>query len=295
MILPARLSTLAVAALLACGLSGAGMRMAGAGEPSQVVRPSAGYVIPNLWDPRHRLERPGLGGLGTVRFVASVDAPPLGFLGRWQTPTGFAVELARALCAELGLTCTIQARSADLLLAALDERQADVALAGPVVTPALRAGYDVSDLYLTRPARFAARHTNTPPVPDAARISGRRIGVEDHSAHASYLRAFFASADIRPYTSLTAARAALAAGDLDLLFADAQALAMWFHEEGAGGCCGFVGGPYIDSAFFGEGHGLVIRRGNPRLRRAFDYGIQRLYENGTYAELYLRWFPVSLY
>ncbi|MDO9426513.1 MAG: ABC transporter substrate-binding protein, partial [Methylobacterium sp.] len=45
--------------------------------------------------------------------------------------------------------------------------------------------------------------------------------------------------------------------------------------------------------YFGEGIGLVTRREDTALSRALDEGLQRLWDEGKYAELYLRFFPVS--
>ena len=54
-----------------------------------------------------------------------------------------------------------------------------------------------------------------------------------------------------------------------------------------------TGGPYLESRFFGEGIGFVVRREDENLRRAFDFALQRLWDEGKYAELYLRFFPIS--
>ena len=52
-------------------------------------------------------------------------------------------------------------------------------------------------------------------------------------------------------------------------------------------------GPYLESRFFGEGIGLLVRKDDEVLRRTLDYGLQQLWDEGKYAEIYLRFFPVS--
>ena len=42
-----------------------------------------------------------------------------------------------------------------------------------------------------------------------------------------------------------------------------------------------------------EGIGFIVRKDDELLRRAFDHALQRLWDEGKYAELYLRFFPVS--
>jgi polar amino acid transport system substrate-binding protein len=49
----------------------------------------------------------------------------------------------------------------------------------------------------------------------------------------------------------------------------------------------------LESRFFGEGIGLLTRKDDDVLRRTLDYGLQQLWDDGKYAEIYLRFFPVS--
>src|SRR5438128_227146 len=74
----------------------------------------AGAVtIPNFWDPKRRVERPAAGAVQAIRFVTTDDFPPFNFLDADGHLTGFNVDLARAICTELAIRCTIQARPFD--------------------------------------------------------------------------------------------------------------------------------------------------------------------------------------
>ena len=66
--------------------------------------------FPNFWDPKRRVERPPAGAVPAIRFVTTDDFPPFNFLDADGRLTGFNVDLARAICAELDIRCTIQAR-----------------------------------------------------------------------------------------------------------------------------------------------------------------------------------------
>ncbi len=79
--------------------------------------PSESVRIPNFWNPRargERIEAPQTGR--AVRFLTDDEFPPLHFAGPDGAPTGFAVELARAVCERLAIPCTVQARRFDTLL-----------------------------------------------------------------------------------------------------------------------------------------------------------------------------------
>jgi polar amino acid transport system substrate-binding protein len=250
-------------------------------------------AIPNFWDPRASQDRPELSGSRTVRFLTDDEFPPLHFAGPDGNLTGFSVELARAACERLAIACTIQARRFDTLLDALGGGQGDVVAAAVPITADLRKRFTVTLPYFRTPARFAARKDRDQPAPDPKTIQGRTVAVVGETAHEAYLKAFFPGAAVRSVPDLTAAEAALRSGEVDFVFADGLGLALWIGGTEAGGCCGFAGGPYLESRFFGEGVGFVFRPEDEVLRRAFDYALHRLWDEGKYAEIYLRFFPVS--
>jgi polar amino acid transport system substrate-binding protein len=252
-----------------------------------------GVTIPNFWDPKAQLDRPEIPATRTIRFLVDDDFPPLHFPGLDGNPTGLSVELARAACERLSLTCTVQVRRFDMLLDALNDRQGDVVAAAISVTADLRRRFAVTAPYFKFPARFAVRKDRNQPAPEARAPQGKAIGVVGGTAHEAFAKAFMAGGTLKPYPELAAAQAALKAGEIDYLFADGLGLALWIGGEDAGGCCDFSGGPYLESRFFGEGIGFITRTEDEPLRRALDFALQQLWKEGKYAELYLRFFPIS--
>ena len=115
------------------------------------------------------------------------------------------------------------------------------------------------------------------------------------SAHEAYLKAFFPKAAPATFDTIEGARAALRRGEADLAFGDGLTLAVWLAGAEGAACCAFAGGPYTESRFFGEGVGIALRKEDAALRRALDHALHRLAETGRYAEIYLRYFPVSFY
>jgi polar amino acid transport system substrate-binding protein len=252
-----------------------------------------GVAIPNFWDPRGRQERPDLTGLRTVRFLTEDEFPPLHFAGPDGSPTGFSVELARAACERLAITCTIQARRFNTLLDSLAEGRGDVVTAAIPMTADLRRRFSVTGPYFRTPARFAAVRQRNLPEASARSLDGRAVAVVGGTAHEAYLTTFFPRVTSRSFPNLAAATAALRRGEADYVFADGLGLALWIGGADAADCCTLTGGPYLESRFFGEGIAFIMRRDDETLRRAFNYALQRLWDDGKYAELYLRFFPVS--
>jgi polar amino acid transport system substrate-binding protein len=250
-------------------------------------------TIPNFWNPRARLERPEPPqATRAVRFLTDDEYPPLHFAGPDGNPTGFAVELARAACEKLGLTCTVQVRRFDTLLDALKANQGDVVAAAVPLTASLRTDHRATRPYFRWPARFAVRSDKGLPAPDPKVLAEQAVGVVSGTAHEAYLRTFF-HVTPKTYPDLATAEAALRRGEIAYLFGDGLALALWIGGTDAGGCCAFSGGDYLENRYFGEGIGFVTRKEDEVLARALDDALQRLWDEGKYAELYLRFFPVS--
>ena len=250
---------------------------------------------PSFWDPGLHLERPDLSALRAIRFLTADDYPPLDFALDDGTLAGFNVEIARAICEELHIGCTIQARRWDTLVDALETGKGDAVIASLAGGEAARAQIDFTQPYYQTPARFAAPKGS--PLADAtpATLAGKTVGVVAGSAHQSYLAAFFPGAILKPYPSFAALRDALKAGAVDAAFADGLTLAVWLAGQDSGDCCAFKGGPYAESRYFGEGVGIAVRKEDVNLRRAMDWALARLAAKGVYAEIYLKYFPIGFY
>src|ERR1700736_2879617 len=93
------------------------------------VPAGGGVFVPGFWDPHHRPAKPDLTRLRSLRFLTEDDYPPFHFALPDGTLSGFDVDLARAICEELKITCTIQARRFDTLIDALNADQGDALMA----------------------------------------------------------------------------------------------------------------------------------------------------------------------
>src|SRR5436190_22563658 len=108
------------------------------GAAAQVPPADAGVKVPGFWDPRRRPERPDLSRVSVIRFLTEVDYPPFNFAGPDGNPQGFNVDLARLMCEELKVGCTIQMRRFETLIAALNENRGEAAIASLAATAEAR-------------------------------------------------------------------------------------------------------------------------------------------------------------
>ena len=136
---------------------------------------AAPQAVPGFWDPRRRPDRPDLSRITVIRFLTETDYPPFNFTGPDGNPAGFNVDLARSLCDEIKVTCTIQMRRFETLVDAIASNRGDAIIASLAVTPQLRTRRRFHRSLLPRAGalRVAARRRDDRGAP---RISRRQEG-----------------------------------------------------------------------------------------------------------------------
>lgn len=249
--------------------------------------------VPQFWDVKRKLDRPDLGTIRQIRFLTENDYPPFHFIGPDGQLTGFEVDLARAVCEQLQVSCTIQPIRWDGLAAALRTGQGDAIIASMRISAETRQTFAFTAAYFRSPARFLTKVSDPPFEPSLANLTGRKVAVVAGSAHEAYLKAFFHGVELVRTPHQTAALDAMRAGEVTAAFVDGTTGAFWLNGETSGGCCQFAGGPYSEPRFFGEGAGIALRPDNTTMRQAIDWALHRLALDGRYAMLYLKYFPVS--
>ncbi len=249
-------------------------------------------ALPYHIDPSAREIVPNLSAIPSIRFLTTADFPPFNYRDADGQLIGFNIDLARSICEELEIACTIQAWPWDQAARALADNQGDALIAGLAITPENGMRFDFSSIYLALPGRFvvplALSESFEPQV-----LAGRRVGVRRGSSHAEFIRRYLPEAEPVEYESEPAALDALEAGEIDGWFGDALRASFWLNEHLT--CCDFAGEPYFRPDLFGEGFAVALPAGHDLVRQAIDYALVRLKRNGIYDEIYLRWFPVSFY
>src|SRR6187401_2171784 len=176
-------------------------------SPPPAVAGSA--AIPGFWDPRRRPERPDMSRISLIRFITEVDYPPFNYSGPDGNPAGLNVDLARMICEEVKIACTVQMRRFDTLLPSLADNRGDAVMASIAVTPEARKLADFSDPYYRTPARFVARRDLALNDVRPELLEGKKVAVAAGTAHEAFLKALFTEVDARRYDTAALAREAL--------------------------------------------------------------------------------------
>jgi len=231
----------------------------------------------------------------SLRFLTEGDYPPFNYYDEEGILTGFNVDIARALCLEVQVSCDIQVRPWEALVPALGRAEADAVIASIAITPQALAKLDFSDRYYYMAARFIGRVSTAKLDVTPEGLEGKQVAVVKGSAHEAFLKAFFRDCRITAFETATLAREAVKDGKVELAFDDGTSLAFWLEGTQSSKCCEFKGGAYVEPKYFGDGVAIAVRKGDRQLQRLLNTGLDRLRASGRYEELFLRYFPVKVY
>jgi polar amino acid transport system substrate-binding protein len=253
---------------------------------------SYGQALPNHVDPSARDIAPDLSAVPSIRFLTTADFPPFNFRDKTGALVGFNVDVARAICDELKLACTVQAWPWDQAGKALADNQGDALIAGLALSPANGAEFDFSDVYLGLPGRFVTAKAVIPHF-DPERLAGKAIAVRKGTTHAEFVRRYLPGSKLVDFATEADALAAVKDGKADAYFGDGMRASFWLNDNAD--CCGFAGEPYFRPDLFGDGLAVAVPAGHDAVRDAINASLVKLKRDGTMDQIYLRWFPVGFY
>ncbi len=230
-----------------------------------------------------------------IRFLTEGDFPPFNYLDEDGVLTGFNVDLARAVCAELSAACDIKVRPWDELFLGLKRGEADAVIAGHAVTDKALAEIGFTDRYFHTPGRFAAKTTSPQLSIDPDGLDGARVGVVKGSPHEAYLKAFFRDSRIETFENAELAREALQQGKVSLIFDDGLSLAFWINGTLSRQCCELRGGAYLEPKYFGDGLAIAVGKEDTQIRMLINGALHKIRRSGRFEELLTRYFPHRIY
>ncbi len=230
-----------------------------------------------------------------IRIGVEGAYPPFSSVTASGELQGFDIEIARALCDEMGAECTLVQQDWDGIIPALLARKYDAIIASMSITEERKKKVAFSKKYYSTPAKFAQAKGAGIEI-SAEGLKGKTVGVQRATTHDNFVTAAFGdSVDVRRYGTQDEAYLDAVAGRLDLILADSVAMAEGFLNTDEGQGWEFVGPGYSDPEFFGEGAGIAIRKKNQDLVDKFNAAIDAIRSNGTYQAINDKYFEFDVY
>ncbi len=250
---------------------------------------------PRFISERANPQQPTAARLTSLRFLTTNDFPPFNYIDESGALTGFHIDLARAICLDLSVSCQIVPLAWEALLPALRRGRGNAVIAGHMVSKRALASVDFTDRYFYTPGRFVGRRRGPELEITPNGLERRKIGVARGTTHEAYLQAFFLDSAIQRFPTQELARDALKAGKVDLIFGDGISLVLWINGEASRACCELKGGPFLEPKFFGDGIAIVVNKADRSLRAQLNASLRRLRASGRFEELVLRYFPYRVF
>ncbi len=96
-------------------------------------------------------------GWAKIRVGVEGNYPPFSRMGADGKLAGFDIDIANALCTQMGAECTLVQQEWDGMMPALAARKFDIIVASMTITDERKKAADFSDPYHSVPSRFVAK------------------------------------------------------------------------------------------------------------------------------------------
>ena len=230
-----------------------------------------------------------------IRIGVEGAYPPFSEVAPDGTLKGFDIDIARALCEEIGAECVLVPQDWDGIIPALLARKYDAIIASMSITPERKKKVAFSDKYYNSPAKFARKKGSGITISKAG-LKGKTVGVQRATTHDSFITAEFGeSVEIKRYGTQDEAYLDAIAGRVDLLLADSIAMDDGFLKTDKGKGWEFVGPGLNEEKYFGVGAGIAVRKSDGELAKLFSLAIKVIRSNGVYHMINGKYFAFDVY
>jgi arginine/ornithine transport system substrate-binding protein len=230
-----------------------------------------------------------------IRVGTEGAYPPFNFIDEKGQLQGFDIDIAKALCEEMGAECEFVVQDWDGLIPGLLAKKYDCIIASMSITEDRKKKVDFTEKYYNTPARFVARKSDALELFKKG-LKGKTVGAQRATVTEYFLRDNFSDmVKIKSYATIDEANLDLTAGRLDLVIADSVVLLGGLLEKPEGKDFMFVGPSFSNPKWFGEGIGIAIRKGSGNLAPNFNAAIKALRANGVYQAINKKYFDFDVY
>lgn len=222
-----------------------------------------------------------------IRIGTEGAYPPFNMVDAKGNVTGFDVDIAKALCAELKAECTIVTQDWDGIIPALNAKKYDAIVASMSITDERKKAVDFTDPYYTNKLQYIAPKSSKF---SPAKTKGLVLGAQRATISGTWLEEHVKDAEIKLYDTQENAYLDLSSGRLDAILADKFVNWEWLKSD-AGKDFEFKGEPVYND----DKVAIAIRKGDDALRQKLNGALKAIIANGTYKKINDAYFPFNIY
>jgi len=196
---------------------------------------------------------------------------------------GFDVDLWDAIAKELKLDYTLKPMDFSGIIPALQTRNVDLALAGITITEERKKAIEFSDGYYKSGLQVMVRN-NENNIKGISDLNGKVVAVKSGTGSVEYAKANIKAKDLRQFPNIDSAYMELGTNRADAVLHDTPNILYFIHTAGKGRF------KAVGDSIEAQQYGIAFPKGSDDLREKVNGALKTLKENGTYNQLYKKWF-----
>jgi len=222
-----------------------------------------------------------------IRIGTEGAYPPFNQINASGTLIGFDVDIAKALCEEMGATCKFVTSDWDGIIPGLMAKKFDAIVASMSITAERLKKVDFSERYYSNKLSFI-RKKGTSFAQGA--LKGKTLAAQRATISAGYIEKKYGSdVSVKLYDTQENAFLDLESGRIDVMVVDFGVGYTWLNTD-AGKNFEFFG----KAADIDDKIGIAVRKGSG-LDAKLSAAIKAIRANGVYAKINAKYFPFDIY
>ncbi|MCR4399488.1 MAG: basic amino acid ABC transporter substrate-binding protein [Syntrophomonadaceae bacterium] len=217
----------------------------------------------------------------TIIVGSDTTFAPLEFADAKGNYVGFDVDLINAIGEEANLKIDFRSMPFDGLIAALTANQIDAAISSMSITEERKKSIDFSEPYYKSGLSIAVQSSRTD-IDSLEDLQGKIIAVQSGTTGEAEARKV-PGATVRSFTNSDQTFMELKNGGADAVINDYPVTAYFIAQ----------GNPdikIVGERLTSEDYGIAVPKGRTELLQKINQALRTLKQNGTYTELYVKWF-----
>ncbi|CDQ19159.1 glutamine ABC transporter substrate-binding protein [Halobacillus karajensis] len=198
---------------------------------------------------------------------------------------GFDIDLIKAIAEEAGFNVEIESMKFDGVVAGMQSGRYDIGIAGMTITEERKETIDFSDPYYA--GLMLAVSADNEEIKSADDLTGKKVGNRSGTTSEAYIKENHPDAELITFPGIVEAYMDLESGRLDAVMYDVPNVQYYVANDSEGLK---TAGDILQ----GEQYGIAFPK-DSELVEDVNEALQTLIDNGTYDDIYEKWFGERKY
>lgn len=225
---------------------------------------------------------------GGEKLIVGVDTSyvPFSYLDEATNEyVGFDIDITKAIAEEAGIEYELTPMDFSGIIPALQTNNIDVGIAAMTINEERKQVVDFTDGYYDSGLYVLVREDETE-INGVEDLVGKKIATKQGTVGYEYSIAIEGVGEVVPFPNIDQAYMELEKGSADAVIFDSPNVAYYAATTGKGKV------KVVGDLLEGQEFGIAFPKGS-EIRDVFNNGLKTIKENGTYDEIYTKWFGES--